>query len=150
MAARPRNPANTRSARLRRWIMDALLRREVLFAIGAVLSVAGATYLATQSLNLTPRGMPMMSDSEFHEKYCEKTADEMPGLIVARPSIGTVNVDATMWSMLSPDQRRAFVSATGCVAYGHPMTAGDRLIVVSAPAQAIVADANGATIRLLD
>jgi hypothetical protein len=150
MAARPKSSVNNRSVRLRRWITDGLLRRGVLFAIGAVLSVVGVTYLATQSLNLTPRGMPMMSNSEFHEEYCEKTADEMPGLIVARPSIGTVDVDATMWSILSPDQRRTFVSATGCVAYGHPMTAGDRLIVVSAPAQAIVADANGATIRLLD
>jgi hypothetical protein len=151
MAIWPKSLANSPpSRRRRRQLTDVLPRPSVLFAIGAVCAVVGVTYVAMQSLDLTPRGVPMMSDSAFHEKYCQRAADEVPRLIVAQPGTGRIDVDATIWSMMSDDQRRAFVSAIGCVSYGHPMAEGDRLLVVGAPSGAMLADADGATIKLMN
>jgi hypothetical protein len=146
-------PEGSRGTAKQAWrhrLLDLALRRSVLFPVGAGLAVAGATYIGMQSIDLTPRGTPAVSDAAFDEKYCARAAAPVPGLIVAQPNPQRVDVDATVWSMLPVDRRRAFVVGIGCVSYGHPMTAGEHFMVLGIPSHAVLADADGATIRILE
>jgi hypothetical protein len=149
MPGRPAREASV-SARRPRRLADRLPGFGWWFFSGATLVVIATTYLAIGSVDLIPRGGDAASDAAFRVKYCARDANQTPGLIVAQPNPQRVDVDATIWSSLSVDQRRTFVSAIGCVDYGHPMAARETLQVVAMPSQAVLARADGAAVTLLE